>query len=102
MGATEYRGNNIWRHNLKSRKCNFTHFHIRKAYIDSCKIEKNTKRRIKIELSDGRKLRGCITISSGTELIFPADLQEDLRSVDWFEYKISGQKLCDTPKLKWV
>ena len=92
MRVTEYLKKNKWRYHLKGRKRDFRLFFVPSANVKACQVKMNTKRNVRIHLSNGKKLAGFMTITSGTELYFPVKFQKVLRSVDWFECEIVGKK----------
>jgi hypothetical protein len=101
MGATELLNKRRWRHHLANRKINFSLFWIPKAIVDTCDIESKTKRKVRIELSNGKKLRGFMSITSGTELYFPVKIQKHLKSADWFICEIVGNKKSNQATIDW-
>jgi len=101
MRATRYLKENKWRHNLKGRKRDFRLFSIPKKHVIACDIKTKTKREVIITLSGERKLQGYMTITSGTELSFPAKFKKDMQSADWFECEIIGRKTSDKVTIDW-
>ena len=101
MRVTEILNKKKWRHQLQNRLKNFSLFNIPTAIVNSCKVESNIKRQIRMELSNGKKLSGFLNITSGTELYIPVEIQKHLKSVDWFTCEIVGNKTSNEVNWDW-
>jgi len=102
MKVTEFLRKNKWRYYLHGRDRDFKLFSISKKNVEMCKVLSKTKRKVKIELSDGSKLIGFMAITSGTEIYFPKRFRKNLRSAEWFECEIVGYKTYHEVTLDWV
>jgi hypothetical protein len=102
MAVTEYLKKNKWRYYLKGRKRDFKLFPVPSANVEACQVEMNTKRNVRINLSNGEKLAGFMTITSGTELYFPKRFRTTLKTAKWFECEIVGNKTYYEVTLDWV
>lgn len=101
MKATEMKGKRKWRQSLAKRTY-LSLFRLPFFIVINCKVVSNTKRSVLIDLSDGRKILGLATITSGTEIYIPTRFHKDLQSCEWFECEILDDTLYVESSLKWL
>ena len=102
MPATVVTSPRSFRYYLAGRQRNFANFQIRPEVVSGCNIVANTKRRVEIRLSTGRRLGGFCTISSGTELYIPTRFRNSLRNADSFHCEVIGHETSRQPTLAWL
>lgn len=86
--------NSRWRQPLQSRKY-LNSFSIPKLIKNQNDIKDGTKRKFRIELSNGKKYEGVFTISSSEEILFPKALTGELDKLDYYEAEIIDSKIYD-------
>ena len=100
MAASVVLGSRRWYFDLSGRDRDYRLFLIPREVVDACGVAWNTKRRLIVVLSTGQRLEGFCTITSGTELSIPTDLQRDFRQASWFVCEIVGEETADAVTLE--
>src|ERR1700730_15137756 len=88
-----------WYFDLANRERDHRLFLIPRTVVEAAGISWNSKRRVSVVLSTGRRLGGFCTITSGTELSIPAHLKQDVREAGWFGCEIVGDETAEIAPL---
>ena len=80
MAYPEKMNNKKWKVFFKDKKINLSYWPINKEVAEYCNIKDRTKRKLKIESEAKYKIssKRFFTITSGLEVLFPTDFQEEI------------------------